>query len=166
MLREANLHWRYLHTEAEVVMPWYTLPCLEWLLKQPYNTWDVFEYGGGYSTIWYKTCVNSVSGVEGSELWSRLSGHILLKDNKEYIDRIKYVGRHFDCIIIDGLYRIDCFDNAKLYLKHDGVIIVDNWEDFSNEEVKEIKEKLKDFKFTEYKQPNHSKWTTVTFQKI
>lgn len=169
MIQEANLHWRYLDTESNLIMPWYTLPALKWLKDQDTKNWNVFEYGAGYSTRWWVVNCRGGVSVDTSELWAKamLANHIT--DKKEYIESCMYlqIDMGWDCIIIDGDWREDCIKFIQLLLNPGGYLIIDNYggEDFPQDAVERTEELLKQWSKVIYKQPNHSTWATAIFQK-
>ena len=90
------------------VMPMYTYPCYEWLNSIDWEGANVFEYGTGFSTLWWADKKVNYYGVE---------------DNKEWYDRVKkfnvqYKSDHKE--YISSIYAADVkgFD--------DGIIIFDN----------------------------------------
>jgi|SRR5690242_2857514 len=163
MIQEANLHWRHIDTESQsIIMPWYTLPCLQWLLQQPTKTWKVFEYGGGYSSIWWRLNSLLYKGIDSNEFWA-IVGNILFTDKKQtYIESCCF--DKWDCIIVDGIEREECVKWSLDYIKPGGYLIIDNYgsEDYKVEETQEL---LKDWKVQYFRQPNHSTWQTAVFQK-
>jgi hypothetical protein len=51
-------------------VPWYTYAMIDFLRRRVSDEHRVFEYGGGYSTLWYAKRVESVVAVEDSEIWA------------------------------------------------------------------------------------------------
>lgn len=167
MIQEANLSWRYSDTESNLVMPWYTKPALEWLKKQDVNKWNVFEYGAGYSTIWWRLNANILKSVEHDFRWATAMGANWKKDKEQYIECFGGSKMLYDCIIVDGEWRLDCVLNCEPWLKPGGFMIIDNWgqEDFPEEACNAAEEFLVGWTKTLYKQANHSRWCTAIFQK-
>lgn len=171
MIEEANLQWRYMDTRTGLILPWYTLPTLQWVVKQDIKEWKVFEYGGGYSSIWWRINVGELHSVDSDLIWSKMSGSLYCGDDKQkYITAVKYLGlninKKFDCIVVDGLYRDECVEFCIDYLKDGGYLIIDNYEQPSvGDDFTRTNELLKDWNKTVYKQPNHSDWQTAIFQK-
>lgn len=165
MIQEANLQWQYQDTDSGLIMPWYTLPALEWLKKQDTKKWYVFEYGCGYSSIWWKINCKFLYSIDHSEQWAKSVGAIHINEEEEYaswitsIDKIKY-----DCIIIDGIQREKCTVYAIDKLKSGGIIIIDNWddEDFNPTLVQDL---IKHWPIQIFKQPNHRTWQTAILTK-
>lgn len=183
MLIEANLNWRYEDTESGLVAPWYTLPTLEWLKKQDVSKWIVFEFGCGYSTIWWRLNAHQVFSVDDNNSWAMAMGARWATDKKEYLhiekwyttiadkifykitDRKKGEEGLYDCIVIDGTWRLECLEVAHNFIATGGYIIIDNWgqEDFPY--TQEAEELLKGWDKQLFKQPNHSKWITAVFKR-
>ncbi len=172
MIQEANLHWRYIDTESNLLLPWYALPALQWLKKQDVKGWKVFEYGCGYSTIWWaKNCtrLNSVDHIPG---WVLTFGSISLSDKDEYItcidpgqNRFLNNVNQYDCIIVDGEWRDKCASFSLSFLKPGGFMIVDNYGQDGFPDPGIIDEILSGWAKQIFKQPNHSDWSTAIFCK-
>lgn len=167
MIQEANLHWRYLDTESNLVMPWYTLPCLQWLKTKPVSEWKVFEYGAGYSTIWWRLNCEVLESIESSKNWADAIGCKHDIDKQNYISSISRTGfwdNVFDCIIVDGDHREECVKYCLPFLKQGAYLIIDNYgsEDY---DISKTKDLLKDWECTLHNQPNHSTWVTAVFKK-
>ena len=123
------------------VMPMYTYPCYEWLNSIDWTNSKVFEYGTGYSTIWWQNKNVDYHAVEDNKQW-----YDMIKDKTninykpglhKYIQSIYDYNYKFDVIVIDGVFRFDCIKPALDKIKNDGIIIVDNtdWHRNSKEEL-------------------------------
>ena len=123
------------------VMPMYTYPCYEWLNSIDWNDSKVFEYGTGYSTIWWQNKNVDYHAVEDNKQW-----HDMIEDktnieykpgHHKYIESIYKYDFKFDVIVIDGVVRFDCIKPALEKIKDDGIIIFDNtdWHKNSKEEL-------------------------------
>ncbi|MUV88828.1 hypothetical protein GJ629_02085 [Halapricum sp. CBA1109] len=114
--------------------PWYTYSAIDFLDERISRDLRVFEYGGGYSTIWYAQRVEEVIAVEDSKEWTEIvtkrlprNGEIVYRDSKkEYTGEILNREK-FDIVVIDGSYRTDCVESSLKSLSDQGVII---WDDF------------------------------------
>ena len=53
-----------------LIFPYYTWTFLDVLKTWDVSTWDVFEYGVGYSTLWWKRKAKSVDGVDNQLEWA------------------------------------------------------------------------------------------------
>lgn len=164
MIIEANITWQYKDTESGLIMPWYTLPCLEWLKKQDMSKWNVFEYGAGYSTIWWRANCKNVASVEHSESWAKAMGAHHIPYKERFITACEKL--IYDCIVIDSEYwREECAAFAIDYLKPGGYMIIDNWES-ENYDPKVNEHLFKDWPIQIFKQPNHRSWKTAVLQKF
>lgn len=166
MIQEANLHWRYV--DGNLIMPWYTLPCLQWLKTLNVSQWNVFEYGCGYSTIWWRLNCKEVISVDSDESWAKSMVVLFLDYKNSYVESPSFgFDSPYNCIVVDGLYREDCVKYSIDFLKQNGYLIIDNWgqEDFPPDACERTLELLKDWPYQIFKQPNHSNWTTAVFSK-
>jgi predicted O-methyltransferase YrrM len=166
MILEANLLWQYKDSESGLIMPWYTLPALEWLIKQDVSKWHIFEYGSGYSTIWFRAHCKTILSVDHSEKWAKAMNACAVSDKKTFIESINLSsGKIFDCIIVDSEYwREECAAFCIPYLKQGGFLIIDNWES-ENYDPKVNEELFRNWPIEIFKQPNHSTWKTAILTK-
>ena len=70
------------------VMPMYTYPCYEYLNSIDWTGADVFEYGTGFSTVWWKNKGANIYGVEHNKQWydkvdGKKLGNIILENDIE-----------------------------------------------------------------------------------
>lgn len=163
MIVGANFPWQNQDTESGLIMPWFVLPCLQWLKKVGVEEWSVFEYGCGMSSPWWK--VNSFfhTAVDHDLKWAKAFNAKWCEDEESYVKQIH--GFNVNCVIVDGKWRFECMEEAIKVLPPQGYLIIDNWngEDFPN--TKEALEILKDWECQIFKQPNHSNWQTAIFRK-
>lgn len=149
--------------ENGMILPWYTSPCLEWLLTLDFNMKHVFEFGMGDSTFWYTKQGAIVHGVDDNPVWA--VGGRYVTEKTDYINAIYDTGLMYDFIIIDGLYRDECTAPAINCLKRGGYIIIDNFKQPSVQAdwpltdyfINEILIKI-------YKEPDHYDWQTAVIQ--
>lgn len=114
-------------------IPWLTYSFLHFFEPRLKQTFRIFEYGCGYSTCWYAAKVKEVVAVENNQFWqekisSQLpqNGKVIYKNHQDdYVSEIRNHSR-FDIVIIDGVYREDCWSPANDSLLEGGVIIWDN----------------------------------------
>jgi tRNA A58 N-methylase Trm61 len=122
-------------------LPWYNIDQIAFLEanKHKLKTFDVFEYGGGNSTLYYLTRVKSLYTVESREVWfnfvksnaNKINYNIdfnidLVKSNFAY--SIKSCNKSFDLIVVDSNERAKCIEIAPDYLNDNGWILLDNSE--------------------------------------
>jgi predicted O-methyltransferase YrrM len=124
--------------------PWYTYAALEWLAPRVKRTHRVFEFGGGYSTVWYGEHVGEVVTVEHDGRWldevrTMVGPNVTLLhrdtpgdeansegDSPYYSAIEEYPPQTFDIIVIDGMERNRCAPVAPPRLRDGGLIIFDN----------------------------------------
>ena len=123
------------------IMPMYTYPCYEWLNSIDWTNSKVFEYGTGYSTLWWQSKKTHYHGVESNKQWyDSIEDKTNIKyepKHRRYIEYIYDYDYKFDVIVIDGVVRFDCIKPALEKVKDDGMIIYDNsdWHKNSKEEL-------------------------------
>lgn len=124
--------------------PWYTYAALEWLTPRIRCTHRVFEFGGGYSTVWYGEHAAEVISVEHDRLWfdqvkTMVGSNVTLlhrdapgddstsEADSAYCQAIEpYPPKSFDLIAIDGIERVRCACVAPPHLRDEGIIVFDN----------------------------------------
>ena len=117
-------------------IPWYSYSSIKFIKQRLKNSFDVFEFGSGNSTLWYAEKVKSITAVEHDKNWfenvsKRLPSnaeiiHRSLDDNGEYAKEVLNNNIFFDIIVIDGRDRNNCVKHSLSKLKNNGVIIFDN----------------------------------------
>ena len=123
------------------IMPMYTYPCYEWLNSIDWTDNKVFEYGTGYSTIWWQNKNVNYHAVEDNKQWyDMIKDKTNIKHEPEYNKYSQSIYNYdfkFDVIVIDGIVRFDCVKPALEKIKDDGIIIFDNsdWHRNSKEEL-------------------------------
>ena len=128
------------------IMPMYTYPCYEWLDSIDRTGSKVFEFGTGYSTVWWQNKKVDYYGVEDDGEWYQriiklINGKQLKVkyeiDLKKYMKTIYDYDFKFDVIVIDGQVRFDCIKPALEKIKDNGMIIFDNsdWHKSCKEEL-------------------------------
>lgn len=121
---------------GEKLVPWYTYSFLEHLEVCDLTNLEVFEFGGGGSTLFWAKSAKSVTTVEKNPEWFdkinvQISGIpsatcILQTDESTYTQAIQKTGKKFDVIVIDGHWRLKSAHFSIECLKNQGVIILDN----------------------------------------
>lgn len=115
-------------------IPWFTYPAVEYLSRFRISGWEVFEYGCGESTAFWSGHGARVTSVEHDEKWSQeLRARALSNVEIHYRpDRATYpraaaeMGRRFDVVVVDGVWREDCVEHAIAALRPDGILVLDN----------------------------------------
>jgi len=122
--------------ENGLPLPWLTLPFIHFLEPRLQKRFHIFEYGSGYSTLFYASRVKTIYAVEHDREWyekvkqdlpeNATIFHEKLEENGDYSKKSNRIGELFDLIIIDGMDRVNCCFNAPKSLSENGVIILDN----------------------------------------
>ncbi len=115
-------------------IPWYTYAALAFIEPRLRGELEVFEYGAGYSTLWWAARVGHVSSVESELAWvehlrPKLPVNTDLRhepSRSTYAASAQHRGRRFDIVVIDGFDRNDCARACREALKDDGIVIWDN----------------------------------------
>ena len=102
------------------------------------KTLSVFEYGSGYSTLFYARYARSVISVEYDQAWYASIGprlppnaSLLLVPNDvdgDYCRTIARNGDYFDVVVVDGRDRVNCVKQSMQALSSRGVIVLDDSE--------------------------------------
>lgn len=116
-------------------LPWMNYPIIKFLEDRLNKDMTLFEFGSGFSTIFYSKLVKNVVSVEYDRTW-----HDLLKEKAPPNVEIIYIeadqdGRYCraidereptDVVIIDGRDRVNCIRTSLNNLTERGVIILDD----------------------------------------
>jgi len=141
-------------TDKDGYIPWFTFPAIEALKNWNLSARRVFEYGSGYSTLFWAANTAQVISVEHNPEWHErissllpVNARIILApitqgDNEHeplpqtrsqfarYAESIKDQNDLFDIIVIDGYSRSrvrhQCAQVSLPHLSHHGMMIVDN----------------------------------------
>ena len=167
---------QYLDERCNAVFPWYAKPFLDELAKMDTKKWSVFEYGSGFSTLWFALNCQTVISVENDAFWSNAVREYIVSANitnttvlhhngpndsiffggydDPYIKSIEEYKMEFDCIIIDGIYRNETALNAVNYVKDGGILIYDNFDQKSiGGSCQEVEEFLSCYEHHSYLHP-------------
>lgn len=117
-------------------LPFIAYAALEFLTRRIHPSMSVFEYGSGFSTLWWASRVKEVIACEHDEGWyHRVSSHapanvmmhhVPLKYDGDYCRFAAQFPGRFDIVVIDGRDRVNCASHALVALKPSGVILWDN----------------------------------------
>jgi hypothetical protein len=119
-------------------IPWISYPAIDFLSQFDFSESSVFEWGSGFSTIWWAKRCRRVTTVESNPAWLPYIKTLLpptvellvtpLDENAEIAALTDHkVARH-DVFIIDnfGPHRRRCAEVAAAHLNEGGLIILDN----------------------------------------
>lgn len=117
-------------------VPWVTYPFIDFIEKRLNKTLKVFEYGSGFSSLFYSEYVLQVTSVEHNAVWYQKMKKII-PENVELIFRdddidglyckaVNLKGEVYDLIIVDANDRVNCTKQALTALSDKGVVILDD----------------------------------------
>lgn len=137
-----NCGWYRSYKEGKCVdlegnpIPWITYPAMSFINGKVKKEMEVFEYGSGYSTLWWASKTKKVYSVEHEKKWFEIVKSFMpenvelfnidLEQGGYYSCKIREFSRKFDIVVIDGRDRKNCSYNSINALKEDGIIIFDN----------------------------------------
>jgi hypothetical protein len=133
-------------------IPWISYPAISLLRSRVKSEWDVFEFGAGYSTLWWGRHCRSVTSSEHDAIWSEKLAHQLpancsvlsVRLDSDYPLAAKSTNRKYDVIVVDGRKRVRCALSSVDCLKEAGVIV---WDDTDREFYQQGLRKLTDLGF-------------------
>ncbi len=99
-------------------IPWMNYPVINILKERLNKNLSLFEFGSGYSTLFYEKLVRDVTSVEYDRDWfylikEKTSENVSLLHREKDIDGIycRAIGefdKKFDVVIVDGRDRVNC----------------------------------------------------------
>lgn len=140
--------------EANGYIPWFTYPAIEALKNWDLSDKRVFEYGSGYSTLFWASRAKEVISVEHNPEWHMKVARLApanatiylapideakndyhpsaetLAELSRYVEAINQTEGRFQIIVIDGYarsrVRYQCARAALPHLDDNGLVILDN----------------------------------------
>lgn len=117
-------------------VPWMNFGFQSFLHERLHKNLNVFEYGSGYSTVFYARRVGTVMSVEYDETWYETIQDLVPENamilfmaadaDGAYCRSIQSAGRQYEVVIIDGRDRINCIRQSLECLTANGVIVLDD----------------------------------------
>jgi hypothetical protein len=117
-------------------IPWMNYPVVRILQERLTKDLNLFEFGSGYSTLFYAKKVKAVTSVEYDEKWLHIiksqlpdNVNIIFKQQDvdgDYCRVIKSTGKKYDVVIVDGRDRVNCIKQSISALTSKGVILLDD----------------------------------------
>jgi len=117
-------------------IPWMNYQIVTLLENRLRSDFHLFEFGSGFSTVFYASLVKSVTSVECNQNWfQKIRKTIpenveLVFKNKDidgqYCRVISEAQKEFDVVIVDGRDRVNCIKQAIEALSPRGVILLDD----------------------------------------
>ena len=119
---------------AGAPLPWINYPAIHLLDERLRPEHAVFEYGAGYSTLYFAARCDAVTSVEHDRAWyeevRRMApGHVTLlyrATGPGYWDAAAETGGPYDLIVVDGMERARCLASAVRALAPGGVVLLDD----------------------------------------
>lgn len=124
--------------ENKDYIPWMNYSVIDFLKKRLKKDLIVFEYGSGYSTVFFAKRTKEIISIEYDKAWYKKVKDILRnsKNVKVYFEDLsdsyhnsieKYMEKKAcDIVIIDGRERVNCAKFAYDYLSDRGVVVFDD----------------------------------------
>jgi hypothetical protein len=116
--------------------PWLTFPAIHFLEERIDFSIDLFEYGGGNSTLFWANRCKSVTTVEHDYEWYKVLTQKKKDNMSVYFEELAYdnkycrfpntLNKKFDIIIVDGRDRVNCCRNGVKSLNEKGVLVLDD----------------------------------------
>jgi hypothetical protein len=122
-------------------VPWMTYAAIFYIEQLDLKEKNLFEWGGGSSSIYFSDRAKTVTIIESKKEWydyvlenKKENMNVILADDTNYASVIKEQGGGYDVIVIDGeIYkRYECATYAVDCLNSGGMIILDNSDWLSN----------------------------------
>lgn len=119
---------------AGTPVPWWTIAATEFLAHRIAPGSRAFEWGAGQSSLWLAERVARLTSVEHVETFAN-ELRALAPSNLDVVSVPAEVGEYvgampeedrFDLVVVDGLFRVECFSRAIDQLDHAGFVVVDN----------------------------------------
>ncbi|MFK7952127.1 MAG: hypothetical protein AB8B73_04725 [Ekhidna sp.] len=117
-------------------LPWMSYAILDFFEERLNDNITFFEYGLGFSTLYFSERVKSVKSIEHDKSWfenikssldNKKNVDIQLEDlDNGYEEAIKKISEKYDMILIDGRKRVQCAINSFDNLSEIGVLILDD----------------------------------------
>ena len=164
---------RRIPTSSNGPLPWFTYAAIAFLEPRINTAMNVFEYGAGFSTLWWSKRVNAVVSCESDPAWfSRMQSQcppnvrLFCEARGERYWRMASSFRS-DIIVIDGRDRVECAKACLPGLTADGVIVWDNSDRPRYEEGFQLlsREGFRRLDFTGLGPVNFTPWMTSIFYR-
>jgi hypothetical protein len=120
------------------IVPWMNYAIVFFLEERLKKDLKLFEFGSGYSTLFYANLVHSVTSVESDERWFTTikdnipsNAQLIFQEedeNGDYCRAAIQAGQLYDVIVVDGLDRVNCVRQSMEALTELGVILLDDSE--------------------------------------
>lgn len=139
-------------------IPWMNYNAISFFKQKLNNSIDMFEFGSGYSSLFFAKHVNTITSLEYDNNWFNYIKSILpinadlyyckLDEKLEYCKFTAKLNKKYNLILIDGADRVKCIINSIQSLTSNGVVVLD---DSQRKEYKEGVNYLEDRGFKSIK---------------
>lgn len=119
-------------------IPWLNYSFIDFLEERLTKSLRLFEYGAGYSTLWFAQRVKEVHALEYDRKWETqfraMLKHIpnvnlqFQELGPEYLSAALEDEVGYDLILVDGRERVACLEKSLSALRAGGVIVLDDSE--------------------------------------
>lgn len=126
-------------------VPWVTYPFIDFIEKRLDKTLKVYEFGSGFSTLFYATRTHNITSVEHNLDWYKKMKSLAPSNaeivfcaediNGLYSKSIGMKNEVYDVIIVDANDRINCTKQALSALSVKGVLVLDDSDRYEYEEA-------------------------------
>jgi hypothetical protein len=117
-------------------VPWMNYPVITLIQGRLNKNMRLFEYGSGYSTLFFSNLVGDVVSVEYDLQWYEKISKELPKNARvmfvqndvdgTYCRAIHQVPEYFDVVVVDGRDRVNCIKQALTKLNESGTMLLDD----------------------------------------
>jgi hypothetical protein len=115
-------------------LPWLTYPAIDFISQFDFSDAIVFEWGSGFSTLWWAERCKRIVSVESNAEWVSYIERLvpptveLVKTKRDVEAEVAVLDGQFDVIVIDnhGPFRWRCAEAATAHLAPGGFVILDN----------------------------------------
>jgi hypothetical protein len=159
------------------IIPWMNYAAVRFLEGRLNEDLNLFEFGSGYSTVFYSSRVACVVAVEHDQLWfdkvkQNISENVEIIHKKndcdgDYCRAVHLKKQRYDVVIVDGVDRVNCIKQSIEALSNRGVIVLDDSQRKAYMEgVDHIKEKgFKSLEFEGLKPNGGGMYLTTLFYR-
>jgi hypothetical protein len=117
-------------------LPWMNYAVISFLNERIQNHMVAFEFGSGYSTLYFAKRVKEITSIEYNKEWYEMvrkslpnnAKLLLVEEDRDgdYCRSINTLSKPADLIIIDGRDRINCLKQSFKNLSEAGVVVFDD----------------------------------------
>lgn len=129
-------------------IPFFTYSIIDFLADRLPSDAKVFEFGSGFSSVWFSKKCGQVTSVEHDVTWyERIQKmlpahaevrHVPLDSGEDYQKAVCLAEGKIDVLVVDGRRRVACIRHSLDRLSERGVIIVDDWERVRYHEIEPV----------------------------